>query len=122
MSPQLLFARERRDMNTQSRFTGVFTLKTQEEASQLADAVQKLVEKSVKVFEMIENGGGAELKGYMDTILLVAPSFVDLAHDQPERERALAIIAALSQAHSSLAQYLTPIPQLYITPALPPSY
>jgi len=104
-------------MNCQSKFTGVFTLKTQEEASQLANAVQRLVEKSVSVFQLIESGGGGELKGYMDTILLVAPSFVDLTHDQAERERALAVISALSRAEANLSQYFTPIPRFNVDEA-----
>jgi len=69
------------------------------------------------VFQLIESGGGAELKGYMDTILLVAPSFVDLTHDQAERERALAVIAALSRAESNLSQYFTPIPRFNVDEA-----
>ena len=93
-----------------SNFIGVFTLKTQEEVQQLAFAVQKLVERSVDVFVLMAEGKASELRGYMETITRVAPSFIDLTVDEAEKRRAQAVLDSLTQTYVSLSRHLVSHP------------
>jgi len=60
------------ETRSSSRFSGVFTLKTQAEANELAAAVTTLVERGVNIFQELEKGTSHEIE---DTLKAVIRSF-----------------------------------------------
>jgi hypothetical protein len=57
------------ETRSSSRFSGVFTLKTQAEANELAQAVTTLVERGVNIFQELEKGTSGEIEDTLKAVI-----------------------------------------------------
>ena len=88
-----------------SAFVGVFTLKTAEQVQALSEAVKRLVENSVGVFEFLEtdnNGALSQLFQDLETIVRLSGEFVDLTLSMEESNKAKDVVARMKKAKEGL--------------------
>jgi hypothetical protein len=60
---------QKMETRSSSRFSGVFTLKTQAEANELAQAVTTLVERGVNIFQELEKGTSREIEDTLKAVI-----------------------------------------------------
>ncbi len=87
---------------SQSSFTGVFTLKTQEEANELASSVKSLVENAVNIFQLVDSGRSAEFQQQIRTVVSLSQSFLELTLDEQENIKAREVINGMEKAEKEL--------------------
>jgi len=88
---------------TKSSFTGVFTLRTQKEADELALAVKTLVERAVKIFDEVDHQGtSGEIEATLKTVIRLARSFQELTLDEAEHAQCKKIIDDMNVAEQGI--------------------
>jgi hypothetical protein len=84
---------------SKSSFSGVFTLKTQSEANELARAVTTLVERGVNIFYELERGTSGEIEDTLKAVI----RFVQFIPQKPKISRFHSIQSPSACARSALS-------------------
>lgn len=90
------------ETRSSSRFSGVFTLKTQAEANELAAAVTTLVERGVNIFQELEKGTSHEIEDTLKAVIRLSHSFKDLTLDEVENKLCAQVIEGMSAAEAGV--------------------
>lgn len=88
---------------TNASFTGVFSLKTQDQVDQLVLSVKAIVERGVNILHVADRHDLVnEVLGHVSTVVRLSSEFIDLTLDDIERQRAQSVVNQLANSEREL--------------------